>query len=69
MRLRVRPGSGLHSVSNAKPGVSYSAGTEFVVSYSDAATLLKGEGRRAFEIVEDFEADEPPDETISIGRP
>jgi hypothetical protein len=65
MKLRVRPGTGLHG-----PGVHFRAGDEFIVSYADAATFLKAKGRRSFEIVEDFEtdSDEPPDGTISIGR-
>ena len=54
---------------DAHQGRSYRAGDEVVLSYAEAASLLKGRGKRAFEILDDFEADEPPDETISIGRP
>jgi hypothetical protein len=66
IRLRVRPGTGLHG-----PGFNYRDGDEFIVSYADAATFLKAKGRRSFEIVEDFEtdSDEPPEGTISIERP
>jgi hypothetical protein len=67
IRLRVRPGVGLHS----SEGAHYSAGDEFVVRYADAATLLKDKGTRHFEIVDDFETDSetPPEGTISIERP
>ena len=63
IRLRVRPGVGLHW-----GGAHYVAGDEFVVSYADAATLLKDKGTRRFEIVDDYEtdSDEPPEGTISI---
>jgi hypothetical protein len=47
IRLRVRPGVALYG-----PGFSYSAGDEFVVSFAEAARLLKGKGRRGVEIVE-----------------
>ncbi len=67
IRLRVRPGVGLHSSG----GDHYGAGDEFVVRYADAATLLKDKGTRHFEIVDDFEtdSDRPPKGTISIERP
>jgi len=66
IRLRVRPGTGLHG-----GGAHYVAGDEFVVSYADAARFLKDKGRRGFEIIEDFEtdSDEAPEGTISIERP
>jgi hypothetical protein len=50
----VRPGVALYG-----PGFSYAAGDEFVVSYAEAARLLKGKGRRCVEIVEVID-DEPP---------
>jgi predicted methyltransferase len=51
-------------------GFDYRDRDEFIVSHADAATLLKDNGRRSFEIVEDFETDagEPPEGTISIER-
>lgn len=66
IRLRVRPGTGLHG-----PDQDYQPGDEFIVSYADAATLLRNRGRRAFDTVEEFETDseEPPDGMISIGQP
>jgi hypothetical protein len=45
----VRPGTSLHG-----GGAHDVAGDEFVVSYADAATFLKGKARQGFEIVEDF---------------
>ncbi len=65
IRLRVRPGVGVHS-----GGTHYGAGDEFVVRYADAASFLKDKGARHFEIVDDFEtdSDKPPEGTISIGR-
>ena len=65
IRLRVRPGTGLHG-----PDQDYRPGDEFIVSYADAATLLRDRGRRAFDTIEDFETDseEPTDGTVSIGQ-
>jgi hypothetical protein len=53
IKLRVRPGHALYG-----PGFSYGAGDEFVVPIAEAATLLKGTGRRSFDIVEVI--DDPP---------
>ena len=66
IRLRVRPGTGLHG-----GGAHYVAGDEFIVSYADAATFLKDKGRRGFKIVDDFEtdSDEAPEGTISLDQP
>lgn len=66
IRLRVRPGTGLHAGDQ-----HFRPGDEFVVSYADAATLLRDRGRRAFDTVEDYETDseEPPDGMLSIGQP
>jgi hypothetical protein len=72
VRLRVRGGRTLFSYGHERPEdrMQLKAGDEFVVSFGDAATLLrKNDGTRAFEIVADFEADTPPEGTISIGRP
>jgi hypothetical protein len=67
MRLRVRPGRGL-----IRGATHYTAGDEFVVSYADAARLLKGKGLRVYEIIDDFQTEPeapPPEGTISLGRP
>jgi len=39
------------------------------VNYTDAALLLKEKGRRAFEILDDFESDLVPEGIISIDPP
>lgn len=70
----MRPGVGLgsyHAEGSAQEGFHYGAGDEFIVSYADAATLLRDRGTRHFEIVDDFEtdSDRPPEGTISIERP
>jgi len=59
LRLRVRPGTAL-LVASTEPdaGGSYQAGEEIVLPMSEAALLLRGKGRRGFEIVEVI--DDPP---------
>lgn len=69
IRLRVRPG-----VAFRAGAADYQAGDDLVVSDADAAILPKDKGTghfgtRHFEIVEVFEADCPPDGTISIEPP
>ncbi len=53
VRLRVRPGRALLVASTeAGEGGSYRTGDEIVLPFGEAAALLRGKGRRAFEIVE-----------------
>jgi hypothetical protein len=49
VRLRVRPGHGVHSLDGR---VHYKAGDEFTLPFSEAADLLRGKNRRGFEVVE-----------------
>jgi hypothetical protein len=44
-----------------RPRFSYGAGDKFVVTFGEAARLLKGKGRRGFEILEIIDdAPRPP---------
>jgi hypothetical protein len=63
LRLRVRPGVALRAGER-----DYTEGEELVVSHADAAMLLRDRGTRAFDVVDDFEADSerPPDGVISL---
>jgi hypothetical protein len=53
-RLRVRPGSALHSVPG---GPTYLPGDELLVTEREAAQLLRGKGRRAFELLDTVDDD------------
>jgi hypothetical protein len=54
-RLRVRPGSFLRGwTPDGQTEIAY-AGDEFTVPASEAATYLRGKGRRSFDIVEVFD--------------
>jgi hypothetical protein len=57
-RLRIRPGSALHSVGD----VAYGPGEELVVTEREAAQLLREKGRRSFEIAEVFDDEAPSGE-------
>jgi hypothetical protein len=56
IRLRVRPGTGVHSLDRS---IHYKPGDEFTLSEAEAAEFLRGKNRRGFEVVEVFDdADE-----------
>jgi len=65
IRLRVRAGTGVHSLDGS---IHYTPGDEFTLPATEAAEFLRGKNRRGFEIVEVFddaaesrrERDDPP---------
>jgi hypothetical protein len=47
--LRVRPGTGVHSLDGS---IHYKPGDEFTLPFTEAAAFLRGKNRRGFEVVE-----------------
>jgi hypothetical protein len=52
IRLRVRPGHGVHSLDGS---IHYKPGDEFTLPEVEAAEFLRGKNRRGFEVVEVFD--------------
>ena len=66
VRLRVRPGTGVHSLDSS---IHHKAGDEFTVPFTEAAEFLRGKNRRGFEVVEVFDEVEPSDRERDDQRP